>query len=297
VDGPESADRGYEGELIQPLAGKIGAVDPKKSIGLFAFAENEMRLQSKTKVTVRDRVIGGPLPLICLPLVAVKTSDVLRQAEELKQFEPDLVEWRIDYYENAEVIDESLIMLKALREKIGNIPLIFTCRAAVEGGFKEIRADIRLELIKAAIESGRIDLIDVEMSNEIDFLNTIKDACEHHGPRLILSYHNFDQTPDEAFIFSKLAQAQEMGADIAKVAVTPKNYKDVLVLLSATLKARMERLTIPIIAISMGPEGGVTRLAGGVFGSDLSFAIGKESSAPGQIPIDALRQAMPVLYG
>ena len=83
-----------------------------------------------------------------------------------------------------------------------------------------------------------------------------------------------------------------MGADIAKVAVMPKNYKDVLVLLNATLKARTEHLEIPIITMSMGPEGGVTRLAGGLFGSDLTFAIGKEASAPGQIPIGELRQAM-----
>jgi 3-dehydroquinate dehydratase-1 len=48
--------------------------------------------------------------------------------------------------------------------------------------------------------------------------------------------------------------------------------------------------------MSMGPEGGLTRVAGGLFGSDLTFAIGKEASAPGQIPIGELRQAMTVLY-
>jgi len=40
----------------------------------------------------------------------------------------------------------------------------------------------------------------------------------------------------------------------------------------------------------------VTRVAGGLFGSDLTFAIGQEASAPGQIPIADLRQAMSVLY-
>ena len=118
-----------------------------------------------------------------------------------------------------------------------------------------------------------------------------------HKPRMLGHFHNFDQTPDEAIIFDKLVQAQDMGADIAKVAVMPKDYKDVLVLLSATLKARTERLKIPIITMSMGPEGGVTRLAGGLFGSDITFATGKDASAPGQIPIGALRQAMAVLYG
>ena len=45
--------------------------------------EDEMRLQCETKVTVRDTVIGGPDPVICLPLVAGEKSEVLRQAEEL----------------------------------------------------------------------------------------------------------------------------------------------------------------------------------------------------------------------
>ena len=229
-------------------------------------------------------------------MVAKEKSEVLRQAEELKQFNPDLVEWRIDSYENVEDVDDSLGVLKALREKIGNIPLIFTCRIDVEGGFKQISADIRLKLMQAAIGCGLLDLADVEMCNETAFIENIKDVAKRNGTRLIFSYHNFDQTPDEAFIFDKLVQAQEMGADIAKVAVMPKDYKDVLVLLSATLKARTEYLRIPIITMSMGPEGGVTRLAGGLFGSDLTFAIGKESSAPGQIPIGELRQAMTVLY-
>jgi 3-dehydroquinate dehydratase-1 len=256
-----------------------------------------MRLQSKTKVKVRDKVIGGPDPLICMPLVAKEKSEVMQQAEELKQFNPDLVEWRIDSYENVEDVDDSLEVLVSLREELGNIPLIFTCRIDAEGGFKQISVDKRLRLIQAAIGSGNLDLVDVEMCNQTAFIENIKDTAERNETRLIFSYHNFDQTPDETFIFNKLVQAQETGADIAKVAVMPKNYKDVLILLNATLKARTEHLEIPIISMSMGPEGGVTRIAGGLFGSDLTFAAGKESSAPGQISIGDLRKAMAVLYG
>lgn len=255
-----------------------------------------MRLESENVVAVRGKMIGGPTPLVCLPLVAKEASEVLSQAEALKQFEPDLVEWRIDSYENIEDVDGCMGVLKALREKIGNIPIIFTCRIDAEGGFRQISEVVRLNLFKAAIESGHIDLVDVEMCTETAFIEEIKAAAERHGTRLIFSYHDFERTPDESSILGKLSQAQEMGAHIAKVAVMPKNYKDVLALLSATLKGRMEYLKIPIITMSMGPEGRVTRLAGGLFGSDLTFAIGTETSAPGQIPIADLRRAMNVLY-
>ena len=255
-----------------------------------------MRLQSEIKVTVKDKVIGGADPLICLPLVAKEKSDLLIQAEELKQLTPDLLEWRIDAYDQVEDISACLEALNTLKVAMGSIPLIFTCRIHTEGGFKKINQDTRLNLIKTLIQSGQLDIVDVEMCNEPDFIAAVKETAKEFETKLIFSHHNFVDTPDENFIHDKLVQAQEMGADIAKIAVMPKNYADVLTLLSATLKARTGAVKVPIVTMSMGPEGGVTRLAGGLFGSDITFAIGKESSAPGQISIGDLRKAMAVLY-
>lgn len=255
-----------------------------------------MRLQSRTKVKVRDKVIGGPDPLICLPLVAKEKADLLTQANTLKQLVPDLFEWRIDAYNSVGDPDECLEALKELKVAIEPIPMILTCRIHAEGGFQEISQEARLKLVVAAIEAGGVDLVDIEMCNEPAFIETVKNAAKANDTRLILSYHNFSDTPEESFIHDKLVQAQDLGADIAKVAVMPKNYADVLTLLGATLKARTGVVDVPIVTMSMGPEGGVTRLAGGLFGSDITFAIGKETSAPGQIPIDDLRRAMSVLY-
>ena len=255
-----------------------------------------MRLQSKIKVTVKDKVIGGSDPLICLPLVAKEKSDLLMQAQELKQLTPDLLEWRIDGYGAVKDQRSCLEALQELRTTVGPIPLILTCRIDAEGGFKKISQDTRLNLIKTLIQSGHLDIVDVEMCNEPAFIAAVKETAKEFGTRLIFSYHNFTNTPDENFIHDKLVQAQDMGADIAKLVVMPKNYTDVLTLLSATLKARTGAVKVPIVTMSMGPEGGVTRLAGGLFGADITFAIGKEASAPGQIPIDDLRKAMSVLY-
>ena len=48
--------------------------------------------------------------------------------------------------------------------------------------------------------------------------------------------------------------------------------------------------------MAMGAVGGVTRIAGGLFGSDMTFAMGRDATAPGQLPIDRLRTAMAVVY-
>ena len=255
-----------------------------------------MRQQSKLQVKVRNVVIGGLQPLICLPLVGEKKETFLDEAKELVTLQPDLLEWRIDAYENVENIEECLVALHELRTIIGEIPLIFTCRIALEGGLKKIAQEKRLELYTAAIKSGNIDIVDVELCNEKEFVQAIKACAVAADVKLILSHHNFKETPSEPFIYAKLVEAEIAGADISKLAAMPKNYEDVLTLLSATNRARNESVKVPIVTMSMGPEGAISRLAGGLFGSDITFAIGKKASAPGQIPIKDLKLGMSLLY-
>jgi len=255
-----------------------------------------MRIQSGIKVIVNGRIFGGPLPLICLPLVAKDRSALLLQAAESIRLNPDLLEWRIDAYDQVQDISGCLTALDALKAAMESMPLIFTCRSHTEGGFRILSQEVRLELITAAIGSGGVDIVDIEMGNAPSFVEAVRQAARTNGAKLILSYHNFETTPDEDFIHDQLVKARDMGADIAKLAVMPKDYADVLTLLGATLKARTRTVNIPIVTMAMGPEGGLTRVAGGLFGSDLTFAMGSEASAPGQIPIEALRQAMTVLY-
>lgn len=257
-----------------------------------------MRLQSSKTLTIRNKVLGGPVPLICLPLVAEDTAALLQQAREVLVHRPDALEWRVDKFEAVRDTGAVVAALEELRGVIGDIPLIFTCRVIDEGGFQEVSAAERRAVMEAVIASNRTDLVDIELANDKEMIGALKKACQQSGTRLILSSHNFKETPEENVITGKLCEAAEMGADVAKVAVMPQNYGDVLRLLSATYRARTELLDIPIITMSMGVEGGITRIAGGLFGADLTFAIGSASSAPGQIPIGDIRKAWEVLpYG
>lgn len=255
-----------------------------------------MRQQSKVQVTVRGTVIGGEKPLICLPLVGNTRAKVLKEAEDVIALKPDLLEWRIDAYDEVENIEDCLTTLKELRSAIGEIPLIFTCRIDREGGMKEISRNNRLSLYAAAMKTGEVDIIDIELCNDNEFIHTVREQAKAEGVKLILSYHNFKETPGEPFICAKLEEAQAAGADISKLAVMPKNYGDVLTLLSATNKARNETVQGPLVTMSMGKEGVVSRVAGGLFGSDITFGIGSETSAPGQVPIAELKTGMALFY-
>jgi len=255
-----------------------------------------MRLQSDIKVRVKNKVIGGPDFLICMPLLAEERSDLFREAATIKRLDPDLLEWRIDGYVHARDINASLDTLAELRLQFSSTPLIFTCRIHSEGGLKKLTSDQRQRLFTMAIASGNLDIVDIELCNDADFVQSIMETAGNSNVRVILSYHNFEMTPDEMFIFDTLFKARDLGADIAKVAVMSKGYHDVLTLLNATLKARQKGLKIPTITMSMGSQGRLARLAGGLFGSDITFAGGSTPSAPGQMPIEILRQGMATLY-
>jgi 3-dehydroquinate dehydratase-1 len=111
---------------------------------------------------------------------------------------------------------------------------------------------------------------------------------------LIASFHDFQRTPSADEIFARLEAAGRAGADVAKAAVMAESPEDVLTLLSATVRGRRE-LGLPLITMSMGPYGSLTRLFGWAFGSAVSFAVGAASSAPGQLPIEALRRVNEIL--
>src|SRR4029079_10732603 len=91
------------------------------------------------------------------------------------------------------------------------------------------------------------------------------------------------------------ARAARAGADVAKVAVMPGDARDVLTLLDATWQASRS-LAIRRIGMAMGPLGAVSRIAGFLYGSALTFGVGAASSAPGQLAIEDLRSALAIMH-
>ena len=85
-----------------------------------------------------------------------------------------------------------------------------------------------------------------------------------------------------------MCKMQQLGADLPKVAVMPHSAKDVLALLSSTDEMACYHNETPVIAISMGPLGVITRISGEIFGSAVTFGSAKATSAPGQLESNML---------
>jgi 3-dehydroquinate dehydratase I len=238
---------------------------------------------------------GGRLPAICAPLVARTRAALAEEAAAVAALQPDLLEWRVDFFEAIADVAAVLAAAQAVRQAARGIPVLFTRRAEREGG-QAIALDEAqvLALYAAVAASGNVDAMDYEMAHEPAQVAQARELTRRHGLALVLSFHDFQRTPADAELDARFTQAAQLGGDVAKLAVMPHSMADVHRLLGATLRAS-ERLSIPVISMSMGALGAVTRLCGGVYGSALTFAVGANPSAPGQIAIGDVRAALAVL--
>ncbi len=240
-------------------------------------------------------VAGGKVPLVCTPLVGETREAVLGEAAAVAARGPDLIEWRVDFYEGIGRTDEVVDLARSIKNLAGETPIIFTPRSVHEGGEPmPISARQVVDLHSAVCEARCCDFIDHELSNPPEDLRLLRKLSRDNGLGMIASHHDFEQTPPLDALFRKFLDAESSGADVAKVAVMPKSLEDVLTLLAATLKASRE-LGIPLISMSMGAFGSLSRLFGWVFGSAVTFAVGKAPSAPGQVPIEDLRAVTEIL--
>ncbi len=249
-----------------------------------------------TGIKIRGIEFGKGMPKLCVPIVGHTEKEILTQAQDIMRNQPDCVELRIDWFQDVSNVQKVLHMLADLRPVIGDTVLLFTFRSEQEGGRRSITCEDYKALCTAACTSGYIDLLDVEAFMQEGLLASICEIAHRNGVYVVGSNHDFEKTPDEEDIVSRLKYMDEQGADIPKIAVMPQKERDVLTLLSATLTYYETGGIKPIITMSMDDIGMVSRIAGEIFGSALTFATVGRASAPGQIPIDEARQSLRVLH-
>ena len=247
-------------------------------------------------VKVRNIEIGAGIPKICVPIVGVTREEILAAAENIKSTKADVVEWRVDWYEDIFDFTKTEATMQALREVLGEMPILFTFRTSKEGGEKAIETEAYVELNQNAAKTGLVDLVDVEAFTGDDAVKAVVDIAHENGVKVIASNHDFHKTPEKEEIVSRLRKMQELGADITTIAVMPQNKTDVLTLLAATEEMVSEYADRPIITMSMSGTGVISRLCGEVFGSALTFGAVGKVSAPGQMGIEDLTTVLGLLH-
>ncbi len=246
-------------------------------------------------IEVRGVRIGEGMPKICVPIVGVTAEEIKAAAHVAKMAEPDVVEWRADWFSCVEEENQVRTVLEELRKILGNIPLLFTFRTKGEGGERMLDQAAYVRLNKKVAQSGLVDLLDVELFTGDAAVKELV-ACAHAaGVKVIASNHDFKKTPAADVIAERLFRMKELGADIPKIAVMPADRADVLTLLAATGQAAAG-IKGPIITMSMAGTGLVSRICGETFGSALTFGTAGKASAPGQMDAKDLRRILTLLH-
>ena len=155
-------------------------------------------------------------------------------------------------------------------------------------GEAALTADQYAAFCAAVCASGCADLLDIEFFSAGERLPQWIAAAHAAGVKVVCSSHDFQKTPPRAELVERMVRMQQAGADLPKLAVMPTCRTDVLELLAATAEMADHHPETPVITMSMGALGAVSRLCGEAFGSAMTFANPGTASAPGQVPLDVV---------
>ena len=229
---------------------------------------------------------------VCVPVMGKTTEEVLQQLKSVVEMEPDIIEWRGDFFET-DNNEGYLNVLKQMKDVNENIPVIFTIRTDSEGGNKKIGWNEYCDLCLFIAEKGKefnVEFVDVEVFKD-DKANELINSLHEKRMNVIGSNHHFDKTPDKEEMVKILSTIEKSGADVCKLAVMPRDKKDVEVLIEAS-KETDEKIKAPIITMSMGELGAITRVIPKITKTSVTFAAGVSASAPGQPGIKVVRKLL-----
>ena len=166
-----------------------------------------------------------------------------------------------------------------------------TIRSQVEGGDWRDSESARLALYRAVIP--QVQIIDVELGAR-EIRQEVLKAVAHaeHPPVVVLSFHDFADTPRLELLQEKVDLARAAGADIVKIATMVESPTDLRILAALLINNAAQ----PLVVIGMGAYGSLSRIAFGALGSLWTFAHLREPTAPGQLTLEQTTELLELFY-
>ena len=222
-------------------------------------------------IEIRDVKIGEGKPKICVTIAGQTEEAVRLEAVKAAGSGAEIIEWRADYFADWKTETSVLRMLKIIRMCIGDKLFYFTFRTAEEGGHTNVKDHEYMNIIKLAIDSRLIDLVDVECCvSEYRATELIAYAKSGRTP-VIGSNHSFIKMLTIGELEFRIRYMQRLGVDAVKIGVVPSSRRDMNRLLNAVYDLT-DDLDFPIAVYSMGGNGKFLLGAGEFYGSCITFA-------------------------
>ncbi len=222
-------------------------------------------------------------PSICVSIFDTDVNSLVEKVNSLKDV--DLIEIRADYLRKIDVET-----VKEMFRNIDNkIPKIFTLRSKKEGGYYNGEESERINIILEAINHAEI--IDIELSTNENYIKDVVRKCKDNNCSLIISYHNFSETPKDEIIKDIINRERMLGADICKIATQIKTKMDIIRLARILLDENRNDLCI----LGMGEYGKITRILFPYLGSVIVYAYYDKPTAKGQIHYKDMKKIFKIL--
>lgn len=206
--------------------------------------------------------------MICVAIKGPSYEEAHAQIAQALQY-ADLVELRLDYFNK---IDRTAI--KNLNESF-SIPMIFALKGKIQGGFYPSSEEQRLSDIRM-LATLNPSYLDLESNLPAVFVKEI--AEKHPQIKIIISYHDFNRTPDQ--LDEIYQNMQDIPADFYKIALKANSTLDAMHLICWAKKLKKN-----ILAVSMGLQGHISRILQPVVGGKFTYASLEDDlqTAPGQL--------------
>lgn len=216
--------------------------------------------------------------------VMPKSLEEAQAIDANRYVDADIIEWRADFLPK----DEILQVAPAIFEKFAGRELLFTLRTRAEGGEIDLSAQEYVQVIKDITQLYQPEYVDFEYFGNKDVFDQMLDF-----PNLVLSYHNFQETPEN--MMEILSELTSLNPKVVKVSVMAHTEQDVLDLMNFTRGFKTLNPEQEYVTISMGKVGKVSRITSDVTGSSWSFASLDVASAPGQISLSNMKKIREIL--
>lgn len=216
--------------------------------------------------------------------VMPKSLEEAQGIDAMRYIDADIIEWRADFLSKEAILQ----VAPAIFEKFAGRELLFTLRTRAEGGEIDLDSAEYVQIIKDVAQLYQPEYIDFEYFSHKDVFEEMLDF-----PNLVLSYHNFQETPEN--MMEILSELTSLTPKVVKVSVMAHTEQDVLDLMNFTRGFKTLNPEQEYVTISMGKVGKVSRITSDVTGSSWSFASLDEASAPGQISLSSMKKIREIL--
>ena len=216
--------------------------------------------------------------------VMPKSLEEAQGIDAMRFIDADIIEWRADFLPKEAILQ----VAPAIFEKFAGRELLFTLRTRAEGGEIDLDSAEYVQIIKDVAQLYQPEYIDFEYFSHKEVFEEMLDF-----PNLVLSYHNFQETPEN--MMEILSELTSLTPKVVKVSVMAHTEQDVLDLMNFTRGFKTLNPEQEYVTISMGKMGKVSRITSDVTGSSWSFASLDEASAPGQISLSSMKKIREIL--